>query len=291
MDKPKSSVGIVGKNLLSKIFIFFVCLCFWQGSLAFAYNFLEQKPTIGMKNLKPKSPDTSMPTQTQGAPELEKPIDTDLSKPIYVPLKPEDALIKIDDLEEWNHLSEVALAESNQDIKKIIYLIESDRGSVPPQGLILAAKSLFDKGLKEQAALYFIVGQLRLSFDTVRWPSTPNKNDVKRLGEDSKKTSDQSAPNLDKEPRIDDPHQGLKNLTSGLGEPIISWMIKDTRRMNMILNKARDWDVSTPYAYLPNYSLNDPVPFEKWPKLLTRVRESYFSEMTKMVKAMERVKN
>lgn len=248
----------------------------------------QQKP-YGMQTLKakPSQADTPKLTSEENGPEAEK-------EPVYkplIPLSPKDALVEIEDLEKWNHLDKAALASSDIDIKNLVHIIESDRGSVPPQGLFLAAKSLADRNLMEQAAIYFTVGQLRLAFDMQRWPSIQNQDDIKRNSEDDKKTSDQSTPNTDTPPRMDNPHAGIQNLSTAVGQPIISWMLKDPARMNKVLNQARVWDAGSQYSYLPEYELTAPFAFEKWEKTLKKVRKTYFERMNNVVKAMEHVKN
>ena len=268
-------------------FIKFICiLSFSVGGFVQSSYAQEQKP-YGMQSLKAKpATHEKRGEEFETEPQSEK-------EPLYeplIPLSPMDSLIEIEDLEKWDHLNEAALANNDADIKKLIHLIESDRGAVPPQGLFLAAKSLADRNLMERAAVYFTVGQLRLAFDMQRWPSVKNKEDIERKKIDAKKTFDQSAPNQDTPPRIDNPHIGIQNLSSGIGQPIIAWMLKDPARMSRVLNQARVWDAASPYAYLPDYDLTEPIEFEKWEKILKRVRETYFARMDKIMKAMERVK-
>lgn len=266
------------------IYVVFVHLCALS---FFAHSsYAQQQKQYGMQSLKPKPLETTEPKLEDVEPEPEL-------EPAYKPLialSPKDALIKPEDLERWTHLNEVALAHSDSQIKKLIHIIESDRGAVPPQGLFLAAKSLADRNLIEQAAVYFSVGQLRLAFDMQRWPSVQNKDDLKRKDEDAKKTSDQSAPNQDTPPRIDNPHSGIQSLSHAIGQPIISWMLKDPAQMNKVLNQARTWDASSNYLYLPDYDLTEPIAFEKWERTLKKVRETYFERMNKIMKAMEHVK-
>jgi hypothetical protein len=255
--------------------------------LAFLNNGVAQEQKkYGMQSLK------SNPLEKEeDSKKLEKPEEeAEPPKDKLTPLTIKESLIKIDDLEKWSHLDEAALANTDKEVARLIYIIESDRGAVPPQGLFLAAKSLADKNLMEQAALYYLVGQLRLTFDMQRWPSVQNKDDIERKSEDSKKTSDQSAPNIDKPPRIDNPHAGIKNLSDMVGSPIISWLVKNPARMNDVLAKVRVWDANAAYAYLPDYDLTEPIEFEKWEKALKKVRERYFAHMSSLTKAMERIK-
>ncbi len=271
----------------NSIFIL-VFLIFWG---TYTPVHAQEKQKFGMQSLKLKNTEPEKPVSKSAETAEQK---TTNNPPSYSPLTPlsaKEALIKIENLEKWNHLNEAALAYHDDDIKKLIHLIESDRGHVPPQGLFLAAKSLSDRNLMEQAAVYYFVGQLRLSFDAARWPAVHNKEDVKRRAENNQKTDDQSYPNLESAPRLDNPHQGIQNLASSIGHPIVEWAMKDPRHMAKILEKARIWDESSPYAYQPNYPVSEPVAFDRWEKLLERVRTTYFTHMATLVKAMERMKN
>lgn len=248
----------------------------------------QQSGYVGMHHLKPKPAPVAPAPAEEDKPEPAE--DTVPALPTYKPLSPKDALVKQDDLEKWDHMTEAALANTPIEIEALIHIIESDRGAVPPQGLFLAAKSLADKGRMEQAALYYFVGQLRLSFDMARWPATPNKDDVKRRAAESKKSSDQAAPNLESAPRTDDPHIGIKSLGDQVGAPIISWVLKDPARMDKMIKQVKDWDASCAYAYLPDYDLSEPVPFEKWEKLLMNARETYFTQIIQWAKMMSKVR-
>lgn len=249
--------------------------------------YAQQSGYVGMHHLKTNPAPAKPPVEEKPASEPE---DDTPALPVYKSLMPKDALVKQEDLEKWDHMSEAALAHSDLEIQKLVHIIESDRGAVPPQGLFLAAKSLADKGLMEQAAVYYFVGQLRLEFDMARWPAIQNKDDVKRRAVDQKKSPDQVAPNLDSAPRIDNPHSGIKNLGDQIGAPIISWVLKDPSRMDKMIKQVKEWDVSSPFEYLPDYDLTDPVPFEKWDKLLTRTRDTYFAQLIEWSKMMAKVR-
>lgn len=208
--------------------------------------------------------------------------------PPYKPLTAKDALIKPDALEKWPHLDEAALATTDEDLRKLVYGIETNRGSIPPQGLFLAAKTLADHRIMERAAVYYFIGQLRLGFDAARWPARDHPDDVKRRAQDKHKTPDQAAPNQDAPPRVIDPHAGVRALADSIGQPIISWAVHDPATFHKILDEVRQWDASAPYAYLPDYEPGEAVPFESWEKLLKQSRENYFSYMANLGRAMEK---
>jgi hypothetical protein len=66
--------------------------------------------------------------------------------------------------------------------------------------------------------------------------------------------------------------------------------MKDPKHLSDILNKVREWDASAKYAYDTGYPVNTPVPFERWEKLLTDVRTSYFTRMNQLVIALGKMK-
>lgn len=265
---------------MQKIIAMAVIICLFSGAAM-----AQQTPYVGMHHLKPKP--------AQPAPEEKKPeaeVEEEIALPVYKTMSPKDALIKQEDLETWDHLDEAATAYSELDVQKLIHLIDSDRAAVPPQGLFLAAKALSDRDMMEQAAVYFFVGQLRLTFDKERWPTRENADDIKRLAEDDKKAADQKTPNKDTQPRTDNPHQGVEDLANMIGAPIMSWMMKDQQRITQVMRLARQWDGSCAYAYLPDYDLTEPVPFEKWQKILVQTREDFFAQMDALAKAMSKVR-
>lgn len=255
----------------------------------------QQSGYIGMHHLKPKPAPTNTPPEK--AAEVPEEKTTEIPKnedhtdvPVYTALPPEDALVEPEDLEEWNHIGDAALAHNDVDIQNLIRLVESDRGAVPPHGLFLISKSLADRNRMEQAALYYFVGQLRLNFDVARWPPTPDPEDIKRRQENSQKSPDQAAPNLESKPRIYNPHQGIQSLADQIGGPIISWILKNPDRMTETIKNVKSWDESAPYSYLPDYDLTEAVPFQKWKKLLVRTRETFFDQMTAWTNIMSKIK-
>lgn len=257
-------------------------------SISPSYAFAQQQQSVGMHHLTPKPALQQIPSTEPT--EAESSNQDQPTAPVYKPLTPKEALVEPDDLEKWSHLDEAASAYSKENIAKLVHIIESDRGAVPPQGLFLAAKALSDSKHMEQAALYFFAGQLRLTFDVTRWPPRANKEDIKRLTEGNKKTEDQSAPNRDTSPRINNPHTGVSELANSIGSPILAWAMKNPKRLDNTLNKVREWDISAPYAYDPGYTVGESIPFEKWENTLTKVRTSYFSRMNELTKALGKMK-
>jgi len=273
--------------MMKPIIPFLICLACIPVSVS-----AQESGFIGMHHLS-KPPAAEVPeTKDDKAPDTADTAKEDeaAALPTYKTLLPKDALVKPEDLEKWDHLDEAAFATSDLDVQKLLHIIESDRGAVPPQGLFLAAKSLSDHRMMEKAALYYFTGQLRLQFDTQRWPPTANADDVKRIEQDNKKSADQMAPNRDTTARVDNAHAGIQGLGNEIGSPIIAWVMKDPKRMDAMLKQVKQWDASAPYGYLPDYDLPEPVAFDKWEKILGRVRTSYFAELTTLLDAMKQMK-
>jgi hypothetical protein len=211
--------------------------------------------------------------------------------PVYEPLPIEKALVKPGDLKTWKHLPFIAAATTAEDVMKAVSLVESDRGAVPPQGLLLLAKALADQGRMEEAALYFFTGQLRASFDIARWPPRASKEDAKKLIAESKKTQDQTGQQpRPAEIKINNPHAFLSPLSGTVSAQVSAWTMKNPKRLDQIMTKVREWDESAPYAYAPGYDLPEPLAFASWQKILPAVRESFFLQMNQISSGLKQVK-
>jgi hypothetical protein len=206
------------------------------------------------------------------------------------PLPLEKTLVKLEELKEWSHLSDVAVAQTPEDVKKIVMLIEENPGEVPPQGLFLAAKALADQKKMEEAALYFFAAQLRMMFDVSRWPPRATKEELEAILKESKKTSDQKTPSANSAPQVKNPHAFLSELGRQIGSPIIKWTIANPDRLDKILADVKAWDESAPYLYLPGYDVGEATPFEQWGKSLPKIRALYFERMGAVSKGLRTVK-
>ncbi len=254
----------------------------------------QQTKSIGMHHMviKPAPVAPAAPTSPTTAPAAPAPTPDTTEQPTspkYTPLAPKEALVKPEDFKTWSHMDEAASAYSKTSVDKLVYLVESERGAVPPQGLFMVAKALSDQKQMDKAALYFFVGQLRLTFDIARFPPRANEDDIQRLKEDAKKTEDQAAPNRDTEPRIENPHAGVTAFANSISHPILAWAMKDPKRLETVMTKVREWDASAPYAYDTGYAVNEPIPFEKWEKLLPKMREDYFTRMHSLITALGKI--
>lgn len=206
------------------------------------------------------------------------------------PLPLEKALVKLEELKAWPHLSDVAVAQSPEDVKKIVALIEEDPGAVPPQGLFMAAKALADQQKMEEAALYFFAAQLRMMFDVSRWPPRATKEELEAILKESKKNEDQKTPSANSAPKIKNPHAFLSELARQTGSPIIKWTVADPDRLDKVLKEVKAWDESAPYLYLPGYEVGEATPFEQWEKSLPQIRALYFERMVAVSKGIRVVK-
>ena len=206
------------------------------------------------------------------------------------PLPLEKALVKLEELKAWPHLSDVAVAQSPEDVKKIVALIEEDPGAVPPQGLFMAAKALADQQKMEEAALYFFAAQLRMMFDVSRWPPRATKEELEAILKESKKNEDQKIPSANSAPKIKNPHAFLSELARQTGSPIIKWTVANPDRLDKVLKEVKAWDESAPYLYLPGYEVGEATPFEQWEKSLPQIRALYFERMVAVSKGIRVVK-
>lgn len=282
------------KNKFSAVFTIIFCCAITVVANAqdnYVDDIFEPQISIGMKNMKPKP---AKPDDTPKSEEVQKtnppPTATKPTLPSYTELDTDEALVKEEDLEPWASLSMAVMAQNRAEAEKLVYTIESDKGAVPPKGLFLAAQTLASQKMMKQASLYYLVGQLRLSFDMARWPSYEDEKDKIRLAQDAQKSDDQKAPNQSAGPRIHNPHRGVQDLSETIGQPIIAWLLKDPKRFEALLNEARQWDASAPYLYDTGYKMGASQPFDTWGKLLIKTREAYFSRMNSLLKAMQKVK-
>lgn len=204
------------------------------------------------------------------------------------PLSPAESLRKPEDLRVWGGLADAVVLQNDAAIDRMIRTVEADPGSVPPQGLLFLARALVSKGRLEEAALYFYVSQVRLAFDTARWPPRLDPDQLKALLAEQKKSPDQQ---LDlPEPQIQNPHQQLVELSSQIGQPITRWMVLDSGRAEKMMAKVKAWDESAAYEYQPGYALPQPVAFKDWESLLVRSRANFYSQITQVIELLKQAK-
>lgn len=261
-------------------------------------GFPAPQPIQGMRHMEVTQPTektaekTEDPSLSEGDQSVEQGADSEGFPKIEkrAPLPLEKTFVKLEELKEWSHLSDVAMAHSPEDVKKIVMLIEENRGGVPPQGLFLAAKALADQKKMEEAALYFFVAQLRMMFDVSRWPPSATKEELEAARREAKKTSDQRTPSANSMSQVKNPHAFVSELGRQIGLPIIKWTIANPDHFEKVLEEAKAWDESAPYLYLPGYDLGETVPPEKWEKSLSQIRAIYFKRMGAVSKGLRTVK-
>ena len=217
------------------------------------------------------------------------PAPEDIKPKIYVVLSAKDALIAPDKLRPWANLAQTAAASSKKDALNIIKAIEADRGAVPPQGLFLAAKALADNDMMDEATVYFFVGQLRMSFDALRWPPYVSEDAKRKAAQEQSKPSDQSQPSYNTDLGIINPHAGVASLAGSIGKPIIRWAMRHPEQMEKDLKAAAAWDSTAPYTYDTGYDVQNALPFEDWELNLNTARQSYFTNMQNLLNDMKKM--
>ena len=247
---------------------------------------VEQAAPLKGKGAEPDDDDADDPDKDDAAEDDE----TD-KKPAGKKADLSRQLIKPEALEQWSHLGEVVLLQTRDSVNRMVKVVEADPGAVPPQGLFFLAKGLADQGQMDKAALYYFVGQLRLSFDTTRWPPRMDPADVKRLQADKNKTRDQRGQiPVPSAPRYKNPHEAVALLAANIGAPISQWMLEDPSRGEKVLARVKKWDEETPYAYLPGYGVPEAVAYEDWPKLLAQSREGYYKRINQFLTGLKKLK-
>lgn len=201
-------------------------------------------------------------------------------------LKPEDALKQLSGLTEWPYYTDLMTIGNDTAIDNIVHQINIDPGSVPPKGLFYVAKALSDRKKMEDAAFYFYAAQLRATFDMARFPAY-NPGDNKKTSD--KRTQDQIGNVPSSAPALINPHEPLSMLALSLGAPISRFAMADADRLDRIMNKVREWDLATPYAYLPDYDTSHAVDFKDWPALLTKTRNDYFTRVRQISRGLKTV--
>lgn len=236
------------------------------------------------QEIRPQTP--IQPPAASPAPAAEEP-----HVPVRKRLTPETALKKPSELQDWSQLNAVLLMSGPDEVEKMVRIVEADPGAVPPQALFFLAKGLADIDRMEDAAVYYYVGQLRLAFDSGRWPPRPEETDIRRQEAERKKTEDQRSqiPQPGKR-RLKDPHSGVSAIAATIGAPITQWMLEDPTRADTVMTKVQAWDESAPYAYKPGYDVPKPVAFDDWPRLLEETRRGFYQRIGEFVTGLKKLK-
>lgn len=202
-------------------------------------------------------------------------------------LKPQDALKKMEGLSEWPYYADLMTINNDTALEKVIRAVDIDPGSVPPKGLLYIAKALSERKRYEEAAFYFYAGQLRATFDMARFPPY-ELNDTKKAVD--KRTEDQRGQVPEAQAVLINPHEPLSILALSIGSPVAKWAMADSARLDNVMTKVREWDLATPYAYLPDYDISHAAPFETWPQLLTKTRNDYFTRVRQISQGLNSVR-
>lgn len=212
----------------------------------------------------------------EDTPQSPAPVATVTETPAPTALKPEDALKKIETLADWPYYTDILTLHNDTALEKIMHSVDIDPGGVPPKGLLYIAKALSDRKRYEEAAFYFYAGQLRATFDMARFP--PYSPAGKKATSD-KRTEDQRGGVPESAPMLVNPHDSISLLALTIGAPVAKWAMADPKRLDAVMDKVRNWDLATPYAYLPDYDISHAAPFATWPGLLTKTRNDYFTRV------------
>ncbi len=208
-------------------------------------------------------------------------------KPAPKALKPEDALKKTDTLTEWPYHADLMTIDNDTALGKVIRAVDLDPGSVPPKGLFYLAKALSDRKRYEEAAFYYYAGQLRATFDMARFPPYQLNETATKL---DRRTEDQIGSVPEPDAIVINPHEPISILALSIGSPIARWAMADAQRLDDLMAKVKIWDMATPYAYLPDYDISHAAPYEKWPALLTKTRNDYFTRVRQIARGLTAVR-
>lgn len=251
-----------------------------------AYAMPSRQTATGMRHL---SVTASPSPKSEPAAPAEKPVAPAAEeKPAPGPkaLNPEDAVKKLDGLTEWPYYTDLMTIGNDTAIDTVIHQINIDPGAVPPKGLFYVAKALADRKQFEEAAFYFYAAQLRATFDMARFP--PYELNEKKNSQD-KRTQDQIGDVPSAAAVLINPHESLSMLALTIGAPVSRYAMADADRLDRIMTKVRQWDMATPYAYLPDYDTSHAVDFKEWPQLLVKTRNDYFTRVRQISRGLKTI--
>ena len=231
--------------------------------------------------------DPSFPAPGTNTPAPSAPTATTPARAAPKPLAAKDALKKTDTLTQWPYYTDILTINNDTALDTVLHRVDIDPGSVPPKGLLLIAKALSDRKRYDEAAFYFYAGQLRANFDMARFP--PYLPDMKKERGDAR-TDDQKGKVPDKPIELVNPHESVSVLSLTIGSPISRWAMADPARLASVMARVRDWDLATPYAYLPDYDISHAVSFDQWPALLDKTRADYFARVNQISSGLSRVR-
>ena len=207
-----------------------------------------------------------------------KPSPKAKAPPTLKPLDIKSAIVKPEQFKTWDKMALAVTARKKGEINKLLVELNTHGSVVPPQGLFLAAQSLAMAGKMEDAALYYMVGQVRMEFDMARWPAQQDLPYTSLKEYNARKSYDQALP-TNTAKKTENPHRYVGELSTSVGMPILEWMMSDPERLVKTLDKAEEWDAATAYEYEPGYDLPKPIPFAEWSKKLPKVRAAFFGRM------------
>lgn len=207
-----------------------------------------------------------------------KPAASAAPAPELQPLDIKDALVKPEQFKPWDKMALAVTARKKGDIKKLLTELKTHGSVVPPQGLFLASQSLAMAGNMDEAAMFYMVGQVRMEFDMSRWPAQQDIAYTSLKDYNARKSYDQGLPIASNKKQVN-PHSYVGELSTSVGMPILEWIMSDPQRLKTALDKAAEWDAATAYEYEPGYDLPKPIPFAEWSKKLPKVRAAFFGRM------------
>lgn len=260
---------------------FILTACLVLPAAAFAQQNAAPKPMRHMSVTK------TAPVPEEKAADQKAAISEPKETPAPKALKPEDALKKTDSLTEWPYYTDLMTIDNDTALEKVIRAVDIDPGSVPPKGLFYLAKALSDRKRFEEAAFYYYAGQLRATFDMARFPPYEFNETAVKI---DRRTEDQIGSVPRAEAVIINPHEPISILALSIGSPIAKWAMADSARLDTLMNKVKLWDMATPYAYLPDYDISHAVPYEKWPSLLTKTRNNYFTRVRQIARGLTAIR-
>jgi hypothetical protein len=193
-------------------------------------------------------------------------------------------------LSEWPWLKELTYGLENAATHNAMQILDRDLSKAPPLAMIWAAQHYYDAGLQDKALFLYLASRLRSSVDQARFETVARPDDVS--ASDDNVELERSA-GMQAGTKSSG-HESYKDLSiynaiaASIGRPILRYGLKNPEKYKAQLRGAMQWDVETPYEYLP--SVNDlrisEDSKENWPTIYTKLREVYNRQMLKVVGTM-----
>lgn len=208
--------------------------------------------------------------------------------PILKALNTDKAILPLDNIPEFEHLSFFMALRTNNDITHAKKIITLTPDQIPPLAYYYFSSALAQNNEIESAAFYYYLAELRNEFDKLRFPPYEIKSGYQ--DQSTTKTKDQLGQPPIKSKRMIDPRAAYNDITTQLGTPVRAWIVKHPEKFEAVLARVKVFDEATRYNYRPPYDLSKAMPVKEWAGLLTAARKDFFQTQNTIAAQLKGVK-